>query len=122
MPTVSESVSDTRIVSLTPFISRLNLLLTTMLTLAPSTAAHAHAAERGFILLLPTDLYIFGSAAVVAMTFVLMAVVPSAGLRAILRAQWNLISLPRWNPLGSYCQKLVTVVFRRRVRSAFLRP
>ena len=110
MPTVSESVSDTRTVSLTPFISRLNLLLTTMLTLAPSTAAHAHAAERGFILLLPTDLYIFGSAAVVAMTFVLMAVVPSAGLRAILRAQWNLISLPRWNPLGPSLVTLLIVL------------
>ena len=113
MRTMSESVSDTRTVSPTPtptpFISRLNLLLTTMLTMAPSTAAHAHAAERGFILLLPTDLYIFGGAAVVAMTFVLMAVVPSAGLRTIERAQRNLISLPRWNPFGPSSVTLLVI-------------
>ena len=53
-----------------------------MLLITPS-AAHAHATERGFILLLPTDLYIGGGAAVVAFTFFLMAVIPATGLQTL---------------------------------------
>ena len=103
-------VSDSRTASPTPYFTNLRILLITILTMAPSTTAHAHAAERGFILLLPTDLYIFGGAAVVAMTFILMAVIPSAGHTAIAGAQWNLGSLPRWNPLGPSSVTLLVIL------------
>lgn len=41
-------------------------------------AALAHASEQGFVLLLPTDLYIAGGVASVVLTLVLIAVIPEA--------------------------------------------
>ena len=63
-----------------------------ILLIAPS-AAHAHATERGFILLLPTDLYIGGGAAAVAFTFLLMAAIPATGLRALQLVRRDFASL-----------------------------
>ena len=74
------------------------------------TSAHAHAAERGFILLLPIDLYIGGGAAVVALTFVLMAAIQAAGLKSLERARLNLGLLPGWNPLGPSTAMLLIVL------------
>lgn len=45
--------------------------------LGSPTAALAHAAEGGFVLLLPTDLYIAGGGVVVALTVGLLALAPS---------------------------------------------
>ena len=75
------------------------------------TSAFAHATERGVILLLPTDLYIGGGAAVVALTFVLMAAVPAAGLNVLERARRSLGSAaPTWNPLIPSAATLVIVL------------
>ena len=57
--------------------------------------AIAHAGERGFVLLLPTGLYIAGGAAAVALSFALMAFTPSRTFISL--AAWNrtLAHLPR---------------------------
>ncbi len=83
--------------------------LLTAIVHAPAPA-FAHATERGVILLLPTDLYIGGGAAVVALTFVLMAAVPAAGLNVLERARRSLGSAPAWNPLVPSAATLVIVV------------
>ena len=83
--------------------------LLTAIVHAP-TSAFAHATERGVILLLPTDLYIGGGAAVVALTFVLMAAVPAAGLNVLERARRSLGSAPAWNPLMPSAATLVIVL------------
>lgn len=48
--------------------------------------ALAHVAEQGFVLLLPTRAYTAAGAATVALTVVLMAVIPSIGMRAVFGA------------------------------------
>ncbi len=79
------------------------------LLLAAPAPAFAHATERGVILLLPTDLYIGGGAAVVALTFVLMAAVPAAGLRALERARRTLGPAPSRTPLAPGAAMLAVV-------------
>lgn len=49
--------------------------------------AHAHAANRAFVLLLPTDIYLVGGGIVVALTFVVLAVMPVRGLSRIFAAR-----------------------------------
>ena len=61
----------------------------------------AHTAERGFILTLPTDLYIAGGAIVVGVSFLLVALVPAANLRMVERAVW---------PVGRVPEPLVTAL------------
>ena len=51
--------------------------------------ALAHTAERGFVLTLPTGLYIAGGAIVVGISFLLVALVPAANLRLVERAVWR---------------------------------
>lgn len=80
--------------------SLLRLIFLASLSIAPSSAAHAHAAARGFILLMPTELYIAGGTAIVALTFVLMVVIPATGLRTLEQLRLTLGVLPDWNPLG----------------------
>jgi hypothetical protein len=53
-----------------------------------SGPALAHTAERGFVLTLPTGLYIAGGAIVVGVSFLLVALVPAANLRMVERAVW----------------------------------
>ena len=79
------------------------------LWLSMPASALAHATERGIILLLPTDLYIGGGAAVVALTFALMAAVPAAGLRALERARRVLGPAPDRAPLAPGAAMLVVV-------------
>lgn len=58
-----------RIKSATPFA-------TFLIALALPSLAQAHASEGGFVLLLPTDVYIFSGAASVALTVLLLALLP----------------------------------------------
>ncbi len=58
--------------------------------------AHAHASESIFVLTLPTDLYIAGGTMVVAVSFLLVALVPAARARALDRLGRPIGSLPRW--------------------------
>jgi hypothetical protein len=59
-----------------------------------SGPALAHTAERGFVLTLPTGLYIAGGAIVVAVSFLLVALVPAANLRWVDRAGWRVGHVP----------------------------
>jgi len=52
--------------------------------LLPGRAA-AHASEQGFVLLLPTDLYIAGGVASVAATVLLIALIPAHAARGLFR-------------------------------------
>ena len=54
------------------------------LLLLPGRAS-AHASEQGFVLLLPTDLYIAGGVASVIATVILIALVPPGAARALFR-------------------------------------
>lgn len=64
-----------------------------------ATRADAHASEQGFVLLLPTDIYISAGVASVALTVLLLTVLPARTLRAVFRP----ILLWRWSarPIGS---------------------
>lgn len=55
---------------------------------------HAHASEGGFVLLLPTDLYVAGGSLVVALTVGLLAIAPSWRPETILRPVLRLPCLP----------------------------
>jgi len=48
-------------------------------------AAWAHASEQGFVLLLPTDIYIAAGGATVALTVLLLAVLPPGAAEALFR-------------------------------------
>lgn len=73
-------------------------------------AALAHTSERAYILLLPTRLYLFGGALVVALSFVAMALMPMANLRAIEDARWRLGRLIRWRTEGWSLLSLLLVI------------
>ena len=76
------------------------LLLFTVLAIGPCGVAQAHTSERAFILLLPTGLYVVGGAAVVALSFAVIALIPTARLLSLERARWRLGNIPRWDPVG----------------------
>lgn len=62
----------------------------------PATPAFAHAGERGQVLLLPTDLYILGGAAAVALSFMLLAFrARSASPPSAFRAR-SIGTIPGW--------------------------
>lgn len=71
-------------------------ILALLFCLFPS-AAWAHTSERGFILLLPTEYYLTGGTAAVAVTFAILALVRP---EAVLRSFRGSISLP-WVPRGA---------------------
>src|SRR5688572_15580469 len=52
-------------------------MLRAALLLAFAEPALAHPSERGLVMLLPTGLYIFGGAAAVALSFAVVALLPS---------------------------------------------
>lgn len=64
-------------------------------TLSPG-AARAHASEQGFVLLLPTDVYIAAGSASVAATVVLLALLPDAWLARVFAP----LRLGRWRRGG----------------------
>jgi hypothetical protein len=59
---------------------RLAAVILGMVMALPATA---HTTEKSFVLLLPTGLYITGGVLVVAVSFLLIALVPAANLRAL---------------------------------------
>jgi hypothetical protein len=61
-----------------------------------SGPAFGHTAERGFVLTLPTGLYIAGGTIVVAVSFLLVALVPTANLRMVERAVWRAGRVPEY--------------------------
>jgi hypothetical protein len=62
--------------------------LAAIITLALSGSVLAHASEQGFVLLLPTDIYITAGVASVALTIVLIAVLPERTAEVIFHA-WS---------------------------------
>ncbi len=69
-------------------------LATSLMAVGFPSTADAHSAERGFVLILPTDYYIAGGATVVAASFLLIALVPLARLRVIEGIGWPLGKFP----------------------------
>ncbi|MEQ9038442.1 MAG: hypothetical protein RIE24_08825 [Silicimonas sp.] len=76
--------------------------------LALPEAARAHASEGGFVLLLPTDVYVIGGALVVALTVGLLAIAPNWSPERLLRPFLPLPALP--NGLRPYTQTLALVL------------
>ena len=72
----------------------MNFLLVVLVAIGLSQPAEAHVTGRAFVLLLPTHLYVWGGALAVALSFVIMALIPVAGLRTIERARWRVGRLP----------------------------
>lgn len=67
------------------------LLVSVVLSLSvalPDQAA-AHAAERGFVMLLPTTYYFVGGGVAVAVTFVVLAALPIHWLARVFAARWR---------------------------------
>ena len=60
-----------------------------------ASAAWAHASELGFVLLLPTDVYIAAGGATVALTVALLAVIPGKVAGAVFRPLRLAVSRPR---------------------------
>ena len=56
--------------------------------------ALAHTTERAFVLILPTELYVTGGTLVVALSFVLIALVPAANVKALEGLVWRVGRLP----------------------------
>jgi hypothetical protein len=63
-------------------------------------SAFAHVGERAYILLLPTGLYILGGALAVALSFVVMALVPSAFFSRMAHFRRPFWNIARANALG----------------------
>lgn len=90
-----------------PAVRRLAFAAAAALVLQPQ-AAHAHAAERGFVLLLPTDYYLFGGGLAVAISFLALALLPPAPLLAAARRRLPLAAgRPRGRALVSGLSFLV---------------
>jgi len=56
--------------------------------------AFAHTTERAFVLILPTELYVTGGTLVVALSFVLIALVPAANVTTLEALAWRVGRLP----------------------------
>jgi len=70
------------------------------LSVLPSLA-FAHTGERGFILLLPTGLYVTGGALAVALSFVVMAALPSRMFSRLAERELPLAALPKATGLAA---------------------
>lgn len=66
------------------------LFIAVFLLLFPDKPAHAHASEQGFVLLLPTDVYIVAGTASVGLTILLFAFLPDRFAALIFRP-WPLM-------------------------------
>ena len=60
--------------------------------------AFAHGAERGFVLLLPTGYYLVGGVLAVAASFLLISLVPPAGMTRITQARFPFGAAPSISP------------------------
>ncbi|MBT8416303.1 MAG: hypothetical protein KJO42_02600 [Silicimonas sp.] len=76
---------------------RPGMTLIAVALLAPGHAA-AHATEGGFVLLLPTDLYVAGGGMVVALTVLFLALAPRWRPETLLRPMLTLPRAPGWCP------------------------
>ena len=73
-------------------------------------AAFAHTGERAFVLLLPTGAYIAGGAAAVALSFAVMACMPSRFFASLATRSSPIARLPRWNTTASSAAALAIAV------------
>lgn len=85
-------------------------LLVAVAVIGAAGMAQAHTGSRAFILLLPTQRYMVGGTLVVALSFVAMALLPSAGLRALGGVRWRLGKLPRGGRVGPSLASLCVVL------------
>jgi len=97
--------------SFSTYLAVLAFIVTAILV-AVASPAHAHASEQGFVLLLPTGIYILAGTTSVALTIFLVSVLPDDALRAALRphALLRLRALPRARHVTS-CLALVLLVW-----------
>ena len=75
-------------------------LCTVLIFFVPGSAAFAHSNERAFILILPTQYYIIGGALVVALSFVVIGLIPAAGFHFMERNRLRLWRWPAWPAKG----------------------
>ena len=68
--------------------------LAALTAIASASPAFAHASDRGFVLLLPTGYYLFGGALAVALSFVVLVLVPAAPLERLTRCRHHVPGLP----------------------------
>jgi hypothetical protein len=78
-------------------VARVALLAAGGWTAAVPLAAFGHTGERAFVLLLPTGAYIAGGAAAVALSFAVMACMPSRFFALLATRSSPIARLPRWN-------------------------
>ncbi|SFT88894.1 hypothetical protein [Sedimentitalea nanhaiensis] len=79
----------------------------TVFGLLPAHQAQAHAAEQGFVLLLPTDAYIVAGTACVALTVLLLTILPDRLAMGLFRparlTRWiRCVGLRRWTSCLSF--------------------
>jgi hypothetical protein len=86
-------------------------------TAVPAGPALAHTAERAFVLVLPTGLYLTGGTLAVALSFVLMALMPAAKVRALEAMVWRIGRLPE--RLGSALSLLSVIALAALVWSGW---
>ncbi|MGV8937294.1 MAG: hypothetical protein ACOH2J_09240 [Allorhizobium sp.] len=68
-----------------------SLLVAWPIWLISTAAAHAHGAERGLVMLLPTGYSLVGGALAVAATFLALAIIPNAWFRRVEGARLDLV-------------------------------
>lgn len=78
-------------------MARAALLAACGWTAAFPLSAFGHTGERAFVLLLPTGAYIAGGAAAVALSFAVMACMPSRFFASLTTRSSPIARLPRWN-------------------------
>lgn len=76
-------------------MSRPLAILAFVLAVCPGLPAHAHTSERAFVLTLPTGLYLVGGTLVVAVSFLLVALMPMASARSLADLGRTLGRVPR---------------------------
>ncbi len=84
-----------------------------------ATPSCAHTGQRAFVLLLPTREYIVGGALVVALSFVLLAVLPARWPRGAARPRPTGV---RWRDLGAWPGRIVLAVLAVLVAAGFAGP
>lgn len=86
-------------------MSKLAKCSVTLLLFLYAIQSKAHTSEQGFVLLLPTDVYISAGVVAVALTVLILAILPSHIITAI-HTEKNLFHLPRSSSLSRYTSLL----------------
>ncbi|MEX2649634.1 MAG: hypothetical protein WD673_11530 [Alphaproteobacteria bacterium] len=71
-----------------------SVLVAALIAVSHGAPALAHTSERAFVLTLPTHLYIAGGAIVVAVSFMIAALVTAERVRSIAAIEWRLGRVP----------------------------